>query len=238
MDSFCNTLTTSTPRENARDPCKNLSTCEYFGSYDILKHLSEINISYKSMPDKCTNLINNGRFFVETLNLKTNTTNLNHSYIVIVKEKGETVGYAHAKIVPHDHLKSLKTKKEVVRDTPQNNKKTKHIYIEHLCTNKTCRGAGRELINRIVFIALRHRCPYITLNSVKEALSFYRHLGFVWDGEAKINFENLKSLKLNVLWYFLCYVKSSMSDNDMVSFREFFGCGEKTSGLNRKRPRS
>jgi len=206
-------MTTVAPTEkNSRVPCKKLSVKEYFGWPDIQKNRDTILDAYKAMPRVCTNLMSYGSRLEDHFE----RVNPDTSYILLVTENGDIVGFAMATLVPKDNS----------------------LCIDHLCTNQTCRGAGREIMNRMTYIALQYRYNTIRLIPAKSAIPFYKRLGFVDDpspGYSK-KYVHLAPMymRLDVLLYFLCYVKSRMSPNDMVSLNRFFR-QTKTRGVKRKR---
>jgi hypothetical protein len=76
-------------------------------------------------------------------------------------------------------------------------------------------------------ICLRHRVPYLNLNAVPNAVGFYKRLGFDvvrkrFRSEAIKKDAGLVHMKLNVLWYFSCWIRSNLSENDKKNIRMVF----------------
>lgn len=205
--------------QNTRAPCKRMSVKEYFGWPDIQQNRDAIVQAYKSMSRECTDIPVYGTF-IENLFNQTTPTN---TYILVVTE---IRAFQNPK--PNEPREIAVTAGFAMAQ-PDDKKKT--IFIDHLCTNNACRGAGRELMNRMAYIALRRRYPYIELYSVPKAVPFYKRLGFEMGSEPN------GIMRLNVLWYFMCFILSNLSDNDMRSVKKAFNSKTKIQVTKKRKSR-
>lgn len=188
----CKDLTTENPRspKNNRTPC-DVHVKEFYGSRDIATHGEFIRNAFRALENldnsqKCRS-IGMTKYSIDSM---VSNKRLTHSkYILIATHDGNPRGFAIA------HIKTA-------------NGRAKNIVIDQLCTTGTCRGAGRALIEHMMTVALKHRCPYIELQAVATAVPFYERLGFTRTSKSNM------SMKLNVLWYFSCYIRSLLSEND------------------------
>jgi GNAT superfamily N-acetyltransferase len=161
---------------------------EFHGSRDISTHADFIRNAFRSL-DKPQNCHSIGMTQESIDSMVSNTRLTQSTYVLIATQDGKPRGVATA------HIKKA-------------NGRAKNIILDQLCTTGTCRGAGRALIEHMMTVALKHRCPYIELQATRTAIPFYEHLGFTPEKN------NKHLMKLNVLWYFSCYIRSLLSDKD------------------------
>ncbi|MGA1563761.1 MAG: GNAT family N-acetyltransferase [Pontimonas sp.] len=167
---------------------------EFYGERDILDHLDYIDDSYASMPKDCHAL----KPFRKDIRHALATTATN-TFVLVATEKGKPTGIAVA------------TKK---------NLPPMCLFVEILCTSRTCTGAGRMLMEHLMTVGLKLRTPYICLEAVKTSVPFYERLGFSHTHPAKPNTvspnkkKKVAFMTVNVLWYFTCWLKVHLSSKD------------------------
>jgi len=160
---------------------------EFYGSRDIATHAEYISNAFGAL-DKPHNCHTIGMTQESIDIMVSNTHRTKSKYILIATQDGKPRGVAIA------HIKNT-------------NGRVKNIFVDHLCSTGTCRGAGRALIEHMMTVALKHRCPHLELQATQDAIPFYERLGFTSENTTN-------KMKLNVLWYFSCYIRSLLSEND------------------------
>jgi GNAT superfamily N-acetyltransferase len=194
MPVSCSSLVKGTTATSTKkSPC-TITVKEFYGPRDIEMHQKYIIESYESMPTSCHVL--GGPVSMISSWLNTSTKN-RHMMVLIATEETSVRGMAIATV----------------------GGRGSNIYLNLICTTKTCRGAGRTIMEHLMTVALKQRCPYIELHAVSTALSFYTRLGFErvppkTKKRPRQNNNTTIHLRLNVLWYFSCFIRSFLSAND------------------------
>ena len=203
MPVSCSSLVKVKQTPKQKTPC-TITVKEFYGPRDIEMHKDYIIKSYESMPNSCHVL--GGP--VSMISSWLTTSTMNRSMMVLIATEHTSVrGMAIATV----------------------GGRGSSIYLNLICTTKTCHGAGRSIIEHLMTVALKQRCPYIELHAVSTAVSFYTRLGFervptkptkkrsrqsVSFEDTNTNNDKTLHLRLNVLWYFSCFIRSFLSAND------------------------
>lgn len=189
----CNSLTT--PSKSNKKPC-DVTIKEFFGSKDLSMHSKYIIEAYTSLPKSC-----------HTIGIDSSLLNIwmktRHMMVLVANTNATTQGMLFATL----------------------GEKGATIYVNLLCTKRECHGAGRALMEHIMTVALKNRNPYLELHAVPSAVSFYTRLGFERVTEKgtptpgtkrrrSMNLGENVEMRLNVLWYFSCFIRMYLSPND------------------------
>lgn len=192
----CHDLTRTTTGR----PGEDVSVKEFCGRRDITQNIGFIIKQYESMPTSCHNL------GIPSDLLRTTILKDPNTYVLISTVNGKALGFC------------------VLVYTPRTNTTHQSMYVYILCAAKhpNHSGVGRQIMEHAMTICLRHRVPYLDLDAVPTAVGFYKRLGF---DESRKRFRNDGSsvrMKLNVLWYFSCWIRSNLSENDKKNIRMVF----------------
>jgi len=180
-----------------------VSIKEFCGRRDITENIDYILAKYESMPRSCHDLGIGSSVLLKTILDDPNT------YVLISTVNGKALGFCVLVYTPRAATTYQKM----------------HVYI--LCSAKQYAGIGRHIMEHAMTICLRHRVPYLNLNAVPNAVGFYKRLGFDvvrkrFRSEAIKKDAGLVHMKLNVLWYFSCWIRSNLSENDKKNIRMVF----------------
>lgn len=200
----CNTLTKT--KSFNRMPRCSVSIKEYHGDSDIRAHLNDLWTAYKAMPPSCHRLLGTTRPTQnrpppEWTRLVVPAPASTRIHVLVATVDGEPKGFA----ICHIHQ--------------TNGRREAHVF--RLCAKPStgCRGVGSALVEHMMTIALRYRTPYIHLESVENAVGFYKRLGFTQGRNTR---GTSVAMKLNILWYFSCWLRSNLSANDQANIRSIF----------------
>ena len=177
--------TLTTPSKSTKKPC-DVTIKEFFGSKDLSTHSQYIMQAYTSLPKSCQKI----GIDPSLLNTWMKTR---YMMVLVANSNTSIQGILFATL----------------------GDKGSNIHINLLCTKRECHGAGRALMEHIMTVALKNRNPYLELQAVSDAVPFYSRLGFERVTPVKRSrSERTVAMRLNVLWYFSCFIRMYLSPND------------------------